>query len=365
MYFKSLSINNFRGIKKITLKDLRNINLIVGENNSSKTSVLEAIFLLIGISNPELIIRIHQFRDIIFDDENDLSFIFYKFDYKNFPTIIGDTDKDSFRELIISPRFKDSKKDKLNKLSPLDNKSSSISFDTSHSEEHLAELKFEFHIKEFHKQMRKYNSKLVLDNRNLSIITDKVYSEKLKGVYVTPKIDFSTNLRKRLEYILINKKEKEIIDILKIIDPKIQGISFGSNKMIYFDISGINKLVPINLAGDGVRRLTAIALAMYDAKDGILLVDEIENGFHYSALKKLWKTILRVSKELNIQMFITTHNLETLKYLNKAVSESEDDSDSNIVRSYTLVRMKDDVIKSYKYDFDKFSYSINQDIEIR
>ncbi len=83
MYFKELEINNFRGIKSFTVEDLKDINLFVGKNNSRKTTVLEALFLLLGASNPELVVRINNFRDLFLSDEEDLRFIFYNLDYSN------------------------------------------------------------------------------------------------------------------------------------------------------------------------------------------------------------------------------------------------------------------------------------------
>ena len=63
MIFKEVEINNFRGIKHLFLPNLKQVNLLVGKNNCGKSSVLDALFLLSGFSNPLLILRINQFRD--------------------------------------------------------------------------------------------------------------------------------------------------------------------------------------------------------------------------------------------------------------------------------------------------------------
>ena len=47
----SIEINQFRGIKQLTVSDFSNINLIVGDNNSGKTSVLEVINYLSGVDS--------------------------------------------------------------------------------------------------------------------------------------------------------------------------------------------------------------------------------------------------------------------------------------------------------------------------
>lgn len=363
MYFNKLEINNFRGINSFSAEDLKDINLFVGKNNSSKTTVLEALFLLLGASNPELIIRINNFRDLLLTDEDDLRFIFYNLDYSNIVKIIADTNnKNSYRELNIKPSsiIVD---DKTNKKT-VDSNQSQLSYDTSFSEKTINELILSLNIKEFQKTKKEYISKLLIDRGRFTITEPKNYKEVLRGVYVTPKIHLSSNLEKKLEGLIINKKHNEIIEILNTIDKNITNITFGTNRMIYFDI-GISRLVPINLVGDGVRRILAIILAIHDAQNGIVLIDEIENGLHYSALKPLWNAVFKATQKFNVQLFATTHNIETLKYLQKAIEDADNTEFENSVRSYTLRKVENDIVKSYKYDYEKFEFSIEQGIEIR
>ena len=80
---KKFEIENFRSIKSLEIEDLGRINLFLGANNCAKTSILEACFLLLGFTNPQLIIRIHNFRDFGFNSVDDFRFIFKDLDYSN------------------------------------------------------------------------------------------------------------------------------------------------------------------------------------------------------------------------------------------------------------------------------------------
>ncbi len=363
MYLNKLEINNFRGINYFSAEDLKSINLIVGKNNSSKTTVLEALFLLLGASNPELIMKINNFRDLLFTNEDDLRFIFYNLDYSNIVKISADTNNNTdYRELNIKPSsvLVD---DNTNKKT-VNNKQAQLYYDTSFSEKIVNELILNLSIKEFQKNKQVYTSKLLFDRDRFIISEPKKYKETLRGVYITPKIHLSYNLEKELERLILNKKHNEIIEILNTIDKNISNIVFGTNRMIYFDI-GISRLVPINLVGDGIRRILAIILAIYDARNGVVLIDEIENGLHYSALQPLWNAVFKASQKFDVQLFATTHNIETLKYLQKAVADSNNVEFENSVRSYTLRKLENDIVKSYKYDYEKFQFSIEQGIEMR
>ena len=92
MFFNHIDIHNFRGIESLTIKNIKQVNLITGRNNCGKTSVLEAIFLLTGMSNPQLILSIHSFRNISLTDNDDFSYIFNNFDLSQYPSITGQLD---------------------------------------------------------------------------------------------------------------------------------------------------------------------------------------------------------------------------------------------------------------------------------
>src|SRR5713101_8522765 len=61
---ESLSVSNFRGIEKLELHGLRRINVIVGENSSGKTALLESIFLA-GGGSPEIALRLQAQRGLV------------------------------------------------------------------------------------------------------------------------------------------------------------------------------------------------------------------------------------------------------------------------------------------------------------
>lgn len=54
--------------------------------------------------------------------------------------------------------------------------------------------------------------------------------------------------------------------------------------------------------------MLGLALAIVNARNGFLLVDEIDTGLHFSAMYDMWKLIWKTAKRLNVQVFATTHN---------------------------------------------------------
>lgn len=356
--YKSLEIENFRSIKHLNIEDLGRINVFLGRNNSSKTTILESLFLLIGTTNPELIIRIHNFRDLILNEANDLSFIFHNLDFNNTIKIkVLSEIQNDFREVTIMPSSAVSKTKKIEV--DVEN----LSYESTRDENEVNELIINATIKKRRSPQKKAISKLTHHKGVFNLTPPNDFSDNLRGVYVTPKIPLAPNLVKELESLIINKQHRSLTSMLKAIDPLITDISFGTNRMIYVDV-GMRRLIPFNLLGDGVRRYLSILLAIYNARDGVVLIDELENGLHFSTLAHLWDDMIRTSQEFNVQLYITTHNIETLHYLKSTLEKDRNKDFQQHVRAYTL-RNINGVHKSYKYEFKGFENAIIEGIELR
>ena len=75
--------------------------------------------------------------------------------------------------------------------------------------------------------------------------------------------------------------------------------------------------------GDGIKRILLIALSLANAKNKILLIDEIEMGLHHTVLEKLWKLIFTYAKLWDIQVFVTTHSQDAIRTFYYVASEEE------------------------------------------
>jgi AAA15 family ATPase/GTPase len=129
---------------------------------------------------------------------------------------------------------------------------------------------------------------------------------------------------------------------------------------IFVDI-GIEKRIPINMMGDGVRKIVSLLTVIYDCRDGIVLIDEISNGFHYSVMSNLWNVIIKAAIKNNTQLFITTHDYDSIKGLRDTALNIYDEN----VATFKLLRTSDDELKALHYSLESVDYSINQEIEIR
>lgn len=359
MVFNEVEINNFRGIKHLLLTDLRQINLLVGKNNCGKSTVLDAMFLLSGFSNPLLNMRINQFRDYSSFTEEDLALNFYNLITNNHIRIRGNMSDGAVRKLEIIPIVSES---------PIVISKGNVSSQAiSNKEANInAGLTMNFSYVKANGEKKNDSAAIIItdkeNNENLKIRRSKEYQETLSGIYLNSKFAFNIVVE-NLTRIIEEKQEHVIVEILQHIEPKIKSIAVLKSG-VSVDI-GLDRLVPINMLGDGIRKVLAIITSLYECKNGVVFIDEIDNGMHFSSLSSLWKAIIKTVRMLNVQVFATTHNIESLQSLNQVLSDGECVESKSDIMCYSLRHLPTDELKAYEYPYEKFQHVINQEIEIR
>ncbi len=358
MSLYSIDIKNFRGIKELNLTDFARVNLFVGKNNCGKTSILESIFLSIGISNPQLAINIDTFRGLLHDENDDFNFIFYNLDPSNKISIKTQfVNPSQYRHLNINPILSTSQKN-----IKIDSSTSLSSISTTASDKGISGVNFEFSVKSLSQSKDNFlKASIEVNPGGIKIQQSKDYIEKVTGVYLNSRT-ISQELHSRLDKIIQKKEQKKFIKTLKLIDPRISELSLGSKNMIYFDI-GIERLIPIQLMGDGISRLLSILVTIANAENGLVLVDEIENGLHASALELLWGLIKEAAHTYNVQIFATTHSLECVKTFSDSFNSELLEKD--ISRLYRIEKSQNDIFSTAKYNSEVLKAAIESNWEVR
>lgn len=346
--FKALEIKNLRGIKFAEIEGLSQINLFFGKNNCGKSTVLEALFLISGQSNPTLPLSINSLRNYTKFGEDDLKTEFYYLNPENKISISVTGDEKRHLE-----------------ISQIKSHSNTVDLDSlrNGSSENAANrygLKLEYSIED-----RNFSSDFILQEGNLKTgkaNIDQSYKENILSQYI-PSANVQGSLNEEFAKIIANKQEYYILSALKEIDPNIIDIQLVGDEILV-DIGAAQRL-PINMTGDGLRKLLMIIISVFRCRNGILLIDEIDNGLHFSAMKVLWKAILRVTRENNVQLFATTHNIDSLKGLNNILDNGDYSSYRDNISAFKLIKNREGVVSALKYDYPSFSYSINQELEMR
>ena len=358
--FKSISIKNFRCFKDFSIDSLNRVNLITGKNSVGKTALLEAIFLLIGAENLSLVGKISHFRGIR-EFSGDLSSIlellwtslFYNLEIGRKIYIDGELieGKSHNVELFLTPVA--SQKLDLNSENGTDIQLKSMDLSTQilnqkHTDPSGNISKFE---------MKVINGKLIIEPAPVS--------PPFPGYFLSAQRPLGLEEDNNIYGRLVKAKQsyiKNILKVMKFVEPRIENlasIQSAGVSMIYGDI-GLNQMLPLSLMGDGMLRLASILLRIADASGGIVLIDEIENGLHYSILNDVWQAIGKAANIFKTQIFATTHSYECIIAAHNAFRKS-DDYDFGLHR---LDRINEK-IEVVTYNQKTLTNAIKADFEVR
>ena len=169
--------------------------------------------------------------------------------------------------------------------------------------------------------------------------------------------------------ISLTPAEGLVLRALQFLDPDIERIAAQGNSGPYYSSQprggfivkrkGREQPIPIGSMGDGMWRLLAMAIAITQCKGGVLLVDEIDTGLHYTVMSKMWSLIYNAAREFDVQVFATTHSYDCVYSLAQICSGEA------VQPSVTVQRIEAGKDRSVPYDEDEIAVAASRDIEVR
>jgi ABC-type branched-subunit amino acid transport system ATPase component len=351
MRIQSLSIQDFRGFRRFEMKDLGRINLIVGANNSGKTTVLEAINLLAangdtpaiwsmllqrgeasgaersatdsGSSKPVQIWRLFRGYDIEIGAAFHIEGIA---DGRIMATMATIEEYDPTDSQALGVKFPPG--DPSEEVLP----PRLVRMRWSHSQSDETELLIPMRGRDGTSSMAIHrNSRLGAHGFPLRFLTASSLT-----------VDTVISL---IDDIVLTPEEDLVTDALRIIEPNIDRIaSSGTERLrsglqpssrggVLVRLEGVKNRVPIGSLGDGIWRMLGLALSIVHCGDGILLVDDIDTGLHHTVMEEMWKFLDSAARKYNVQIFATTHSRDCYESLAAIAHGSvSDNSDVTIQR---------------------------------
>jgi hypothetical protein len=116
--------------------------------------------------------------------------------------------------------------------------------------------------------------------------------------------------------VVLTPREEATVKALRLVEPEIERIAIsGSGEAAAAQVllHGASGPVPLGTLGEGVSRILALALHLVRTQGGFLLIDEIENGLHWSVMQKVWRFLIESARSLDVQIFATTHSKDCLE----------------------------------------------------
>lgn len=376
----SIEISNFKNFRHLKIDNLGAVNLIVGKNNAGKSSLLEAISILASGGNIGWIKNLLELRGMPTRYPFDTQEVDSK-EQENFRTLYHGYDCNNFKTDPIKITATDT-----STLLPLENT----------VEIKLIEVVDIVDVGENGTEITRRVPKEYLDEDaiissnpqpallitfNDSLRTMYVLGQNSRRYYIIDKntpfeyvrtAEFTGEKNPDLfDRIALTSLEPELIKALHIIDNRIEAINFlkdirpaslgrnEDNRVPFVVLSGKSDKYRLSTMGDGINRVLTIILSLLNSRGGILMIDEFENGLHYSVQRELWGLISDLARKLDVQVFATTHSNDCIKSFLHATGES---GKSRLIR----LEKRDSGEIAVVYDEpDELDYIANNDVEIR
>lgn len=367
----SVQIQGFRCFPQFEMSNLGRINLLVGTNNSGKTSVLEAIYLLACSGDPDAISQLLMRRGERFvptvlsseslgmrrpPDEFDVSHLFSG--HEAMPgSCFRVTAQEGHFSRVLDVKFSEQVTEQAEIFSEYKRGLLGPRFSLTLNGNPSPPLR---------SIPLTQAGGLLADSSGMAVPRGR---QNARDVFATQFVSTeslsSDDLIVMWNKIALTPSESLVLSALQFLDPDIERIAaqtVGPSRSrggFIIKRQGQPEPVPIGSMGDGIWRMLAMAIAITQCKGGILLVDEIDTGLHYTVMSQMWNLIYHVATDLDVQVFATTHSYDCVYSLAQICSNEA------MQREVTVQRIEPGKTRSIPYDEVEITAAASRDIEVR
>ena len=332
IFINTLRISAFRGIKDLDLENLNHINIISGDNNSGKTSILEAINLLKNPLSLYDVVRVSKMRENIFSSSSQFECFLNMLSRDDLNFKLGATGVNGSIDLELTGSTKTVV---INKNSPL-----YIRNQYKIRENSIDEIETAMFL-----GIYKYLINSEFDSIPIEITPYTDFNDLprhgtkyLNVSYLSPARHLTGN---NISNIVRSGSYKDLcVFLLQMFDTDIEDLLYIKNDLTNRPIEAIRHkelgVMPLSTYGDGIKKVISLANGIASAKDGILMIDEIETSIHSKYYQDVFMFLLKACMQYNVQLFITTHSKEAIDAILYAQDYTKENIDKDPINVITF-----------------------------
>ena len=325
-----LTLRGYRSFDVYRMTGVARVNLVVGRNNCGKTSILEAIQLLVS-GDPSALRESALRRNELTEHGADISHVFYG--HASAPgtsfELSGHDNRPQLTATILPP----------------DDASDAV-------------------IPGYDRQLRIAHSDTpesflpVTENGVLPNVILPEMPPKARFLDSDPRSMHATWNNVRAE-----GRRTEVLEALQLLEPEVDEIVYPTEgewrRSIELGQRDSDRRLPIGSYGDGMRRLLALSLALIGT-DECVLIDEIDTGLHWTVMEDMWRLAIETARRSNVQVFATTHSYDCIRGLGSLVRSRPDLADDLAIH-----KMHRSLAQSVCIPGTEIAVAVEQDIEVR
>ena len=366
----ALVLRGYRSFQSYELNGLKRANLLVGKNGCGKTSILEAVELLVSGGSSATFKRIAEWRGEIvrhFEEEPQ----------DPLARVRGTS---SIPRIELAHFFHGNKCEigSAFRLSSQGAECKQLRVEVcpiSEFEGPEWARSFEYRLREggpgpafgLKIDLGNESEKTVFPVGEDSTLLDDLYRRSTAGVSTVPLRVLTPDgcdpmaMINEWDKLQAEGREAEVVENVRPLMPDIGSIHFRASHggILVGPINGGPRF-PIGTYGDGMRRLLAIVLALVGSEDGVLLIDEIDTGFHWTIMEDMWRLVVEAARQSNVQVFATTHNYDCVRALGSLA-----ESHPGLAKQVSIQKIHASLGHAVSFHDDQIKVAVEQGIEVR
>lgn len=357
---KSLTIENYKGIKKLEVSKLAPFTLVGGRNDVGKSSILEAIFLFYDRQNPNALMSHLGWRGVQSFEATPDSLWAPAFHLLNTadPIVITMVDNNNVAVDVKYRLVRDHVPSQS--FTPfIMNSAGRATLQTQPSQVAIGTI-----AKQGTQTLQDTYTTVGIGGITTSGTIQRPQTQM--AVYLTTAgRSMDTNSPARLTQLVAEERESEVLEVARLIDSRIEKLEVGTQingvPFIQAKITGLPRHVPLSFLGGGMGVAVNMILAILATKDGTVLIDELEIGIHHSVLVQLIDALTAAAYKQRCQIIATTHSYECIK----AAFEVYKERPSERFSYFRMERTKDGKLSAKTYPSDALEFALNSEWEVR
>ena len=316
--YSSIRIQGYRGLDSFRMEGLGRVNLLVGTNNSGKTSILECIELLRSAGKPHVLWSIAGRRGEFVNEEHGQPRPGPRRDVLDISHLFANRELRRAIQIEADLGTADHPAGWNDKVTMYVEDPSSSSNDESDADDNGEGLLLRVKWSEGDDD---YKASVTEDGFLLGPLRHmRVREGAGQGVHfvrtsrMTPEDVVQT-----FSKFVLTPRHETIRQALRIVEPNVEDLapvpayyparfSRDAPGGVVLRLRGVEDRVPIGSMGDGMWHMLGLALSIANADGGVLLIDEIDTGLHYSVMKGMWRMLSKAATARSVQVFATTHS---------------------------------------------------------
>ena len=371
LHLPELTIKGFRGIDALSISHLGRVTLLTGRNSIGKTTVLDAVGVYAARGRVPSLYKLLWGREEVFpgidEDGDDVlmpnwSALFYNRDASN-NAYISIGPENVSEQLIIKPSISNGQQVDM--------------FDSSLEGTHINELRAEYGgnpneswaislDERFpYRSSRAARARQIRHSQGMLLSVGEP-PPAIDYEFLGPGLVSNNDLARLWDGVVLTDDEERAVSALQLIfGTDLERVAIVAEperrtRRAVVRLRGQNRPISLRSLGDGAVRLFGVALALANSRAGFLLIDEAENGIHYSLQSDFWNMVIRTAHENNVQVFATTHSSDCVRGFARAASGFKEDR-GVLIR---LSRQHGD-LRAVEYPEEELAIAAEQGIEVR